>query len=129
MSLARKTPLRAKAWPKRPAKPMRPKARKVVSRGVKPNAAEQRYWDTLGDLCMACGKHGTVVHHILANAPGKAGRRDHFLVVKVCPGCHNMGTNSVHLLGSESAFLAKTGVDLVAIAVANRDDYLAGELL
>lgn len=109
--------------------PVRKVARKAVTRGIKPNAAEKAYWDTLGDVCMACGRLGTVVHHILANAPGKAGRRDHFLVVKVCPGCHNIGTDSVHLLGSEARFREVTGTDLVAIAVANRDDYLAGELL
>jgi len=127
--LARHTPLRAKT-PMRRTTPVRKVARKAVSRGIKPNADEQAYWDTLGDVCMGCGRHGgTVVHHILANAPGKGSRRDHMLVAKVCPGCHNMGTNSVHLLGSEAAFLAKTGVDLVAIAVANRDDYLLGELL
>lgn len=126
--LARHTPLRAKT-PMRRTAPVRKVARKAVTRGIKPNTAEKAYWDTLGDVCMACGRVGTVVHHILANAPGKAGRRDHMLVVKLDPGCHNMGTNSVHLLGSESAFLAKTGTDLVAIAVANRDDYLLGELL
>jgi hypothetical protein len=127
--LARHTPLRAKT-PMRRTTPVRKVARKAVSRGIKPNADEQAYWDTLGDVCMGCGRHGgTVVHHILANAPGKGSRRDHMLVVKLDPGCHNLGTNSVHLLGSEAAFLAKTGVDLVAIAVTNRDDYLLGELL
>lgn len=128
MSLARHTPLRAKT-PMRRTAPVRKVARKAVSRGVKPNADERAYWDTLGDACMACGRSGTVVHHILAHAPGKGSRRDHMLVVKLDPGCHNMGTNSVHLLGSEARFRDVTGVDLVAIAVANRDDYLAGELL
>lgn len=126
--LARHTPLRPKT-PMRRTAPVRKVARKAVTRGIKPNAAEKAYWATLGDVCMACGRVGTVVHHILANAPGKAGRRDHFLVVKLDPGCHNMGTNSVHLLGSEARFREVTGVDLVAISVANRDDYLAGELL
>lgn len=126
--LARHTPLRAKT-PMRRTAPVRKVARKAVSRGVLPNAAEKAYWDTLGNACMACGRNGTVVHHILANAPGKGKRRDHMLVVAICPGCHNNGPGSVHGEGSEAAFLAKTGVDLVAIAVANRDDYLLGELL
>jgi hypothetical protein len=127
--LARHTPLRAKT-PMRRTAPIRKVARKAVSRGIKPDADALAYWATLGDICMGCSRHGgTVVHHILANAPCKSGRRDHMLVVKLCPDDHNMGTNSVHLLGSEAAFLAKTGVDLVAIAVANRDDYLLGELL
>lgn len=127
--LARKAPLRAKTEIRRTA-PVRKVARKAISRGILPDAEALAYWATLGDLCMGCDRGGeTVIHHILANAPGKGKRRDHMLVVKLCPHCHNMGTNSVHLLGSEARFRDVTGVDLVAIAVANRDDYLAGELL
>lgn len=83
-----------------------------------------RYWNSLPDCCVACGAPGTVPHHILANAPGKKGRRDDMLIARICPNCHNMGTVSVHLLGSEAAFERETGVDLVAIAVRNRDAWL-----
>lgn len=126
--LARRTPLQRKPMQARKT-PIRKTGKRQVARGIKPDADALAYWATLGDLCEGCGATGTVVHHILANAPCKAGRRDHMLVVKLCPGCHNMGTNSVHLLGSEAAFLRVRGVDLVTIAVNNRDEYLAGELL
>lgn len=126
--LARRTPLNRTALKARTT-PMRKAGKRQVARGVKPDADALAYWSTLGDVCEGCGTCGTVVHHILANAPGKAGRRDHMLVVKLCPGCHNMKDNSVHLLGSEAAFLRVRGVDLVTIAVNSRDDYLAGEVL
>ncbi len=104
--------------------PLKRKAKKA------PSAAEKRYWDSLPDVCEACWElgvtrmNGLVVHHILASAPGKHGRRDNMLVCRLCPQCHNMGTISVHLLGSEAAFERETGVDLVAIAVRNRDAWL-----
>ena len=126
--LARRTPLKPTPFTARKA-PVRKSGKRQVARGVKPDADALAYWATLGDICEACGRSGTVVHHILANAPCKAGRRDHMLVVKLCPDDHNMGTNSVHLLGSEAAFLRVRGVDLVAIAVERRDEYLLGELL
>ena len=126
--LARRTPLKRMAMQSRKT-PVRKAGKRQVTRGIKPDAGALAYWATLGDLCEGCGTMGTVVHHILANAPCKAGRRDHMLVVKLCPGCHNMETNSVHLLGSEAAFLRVHGVDLVQIAVDRRDDYLAGEVL
>ena len=126
---ARRAPLK-QGKPLSRGKPMRRRSPNAVVRGVEPNADELAYWDTLGALCEGCDRGGdVVVHHILANAPGKGRRRDHMLVVKLCPDCHNMGNNSVHLLGSEAKFLEKTGRDLVAISVANRDDYLAGEVL
>ena len=92
----------------------------------KPTAEEKRYWASLRDVCWNCDARDTVIHHILADAPGKVGRRDHRLVVRLCPRCHNMGTESVHLLGSEDAFLRRHGVDLVAIAVIYRDQYFGG---
>jgi hypothetical protein len=55
----------------------------------------------------------------MADAPGKVRRRDEWFVVLLCSRCHNMGTKSVHLLGSEAMFMRETGVDLVAVAVAN----------
>jgi hypothetical protein len=128
--LSRKTPVKQR----KPLARVRAKARRnegrigherLKERRVEPNADELRYWESLPDICVACGKPGTVPHHILAPAPGKRGRRDHMLVVRLDPHCHNIGTYSVHLLGSEAAFLRETGVDLVAIAVRNRDEWEA----
>lgn len=126
--LARYTRLKPTPMPQRKTG-VRKSGKRQVARGIKPDAEALAYWATLGDICEACGCGGTVVHHILANAPGKGGRRDHMLVVKLCPTDHNMGTYSVHLLGSEARFLEATGIDLVAIAVERRDEYLLGELL
>lgn len=125
--LYRRAPLVQKAPIKR-GKPMRNRGRNRVARGIDPNADQLEYWNTLPDVCEGCGStQDIVVHHVLANAPGKQGRRDHWLIVKLCPRCHNMGTDSVHLLGSEAKFKLKTGVDLVAIAVSNRDWYWSGD--
>lgn len=120
--LSRKTPLKQRKPLSR--EPMRRKPRPAVP------ATVQRYWDSLPSRCEGCGhwdhaRELVVIHHILAEAPGKIGRRDDTLVVKLCPLCHNMGTKSVHLLGSEAAFKRETGVDLVAIAVRNRDAWEA----
>ena len=84
-----------------------------------PTAGERRYWDSLPASCVACGVETHVLHHILSPLPGKRSRRDHFFVVRLCPQCHNMGTRSVHLLGSEEAFKRATGTDLCAVAVGN----------
>lgn len=100
--------------------------RSPMKRRKKPvPAAVKAYWDSLPDTCVAIGAPGAVIHHILAEAPGKRGRRDDMLVVKLSPCVHNMGNLSVHLLGSEAKFAQVWGVDLVAIAVRNRDDWLA----
>lgn len=103
------------------------KSRRAVSRGIKPNAAQRRYWDSLPLECVVCGRetHRTP-HHILDdNIPGKTRHRDHMLVVRLDGGCHTENDISVHALGSEAAFMAATGIDLVAIAVRNRDAWEA----
>ncbi len=100
--------------------PLKPGRRK------QPTAAERAYWGSLPDVCPVCGTtRNIVIHHILSNAPGKQGRRDNMLVVKLCAHDHNIGTYSVHLLGSEAAFKREHGVDLVALAVASRDRWIA----
>lgn len=88
-----------------------------------PSKSDKDFWGRLPKRCQCCGYPESVVHHILASADGKTGRRDHRTVVKLCASCHNMGDNSIHMLGSESLFLERTGVDLVAIAVRNREEY------
>lgn len=64
-----------------------------------------------------------VIHHILARAPGKAWRRDHWFVVAIGAACHNGRADSVHGLGSEAAFARAFGIDLVAIAVERLEEW------
>ena len=114
--------------PKKRATPRRREGRvthqRVKQRASAPaSAVEQRFWDSLPPLCVACGAADAVIHHILSHHPAKRGRRDHLFVVRLCPQCHNMGTQSVHLLGSERAFLRERGVDLVAIAARNLETW------
>lgn len=121
--MLRKPLARKRATPRRNAgrithDRIRPKA------SAGPTADDRRYWDSLPDRCWCCGTSGTVIHHILANAPGKQGRRDHLLISKLCPQCHNLGTFSVHLLGSEAEVMECRGVDLVGMAVAKRDEWI-----
>lgn len=66
-----------------------------------------------------CGRVGEAIHHLLARVPGKGARRDHWFVVLLSHRCHNLGRESVHMLGSEAAFGKVHGVDLAAIAVQN----------
>lgn len=93
---------------------MRPKA------SADPTAEQERFHASLPKQCQCgCGRPRQCVHHLLARVPGKGKRRDHWYVVGLANYCHNLGTKSVHLLGSEAAFLRETGVDLVAIAISN----------
>ena len=117
-----------------PLKPKRDTPRRnekrIQHKRVKPKTTEapdwiKAIWDQIPDACEYCRRPGTVVHHILAAAPGKEGRRDHQLVVRLCPGHHNMGTISVHLLGSEEKFRAETGCDLIAAGIRNRERFFA----
>lgn len=100
---------------------------RVVQERLHPKASapptpEQRAyhrWVRARGQCEGCGGIGVChVHHLLSDAPGKVGRRDHFFVLSLCSGCHTNNTHSVHGLGSEAAFLAMFRIDLVAIAVA-----------
>lgn len=95
---------------------MRPKA----SAPPTPEQIEYSEWlrDSIG-RCEACGvRHNLVIHHLLSKVAGKKGRRDHWFLVLLCPHCHNMGSQSVHLLGSEGKFKKVHGVDLPAVSVA-----------
>lgn len=68
-------------------------------------------------LCeCGCGRSAQCTHHILAQHPAKYSRRDHWFVVRLSHHCHNGGTDSVHMLGSEEKFCEVHGVDLVGIA-------------
>lgn len=92
---------------------MRPKA------SAPPTPEQERYhlWLRQRACCEGCPQPGRAIHHLLARAPSKDGRRDHWFVVLLCAGCHNGRSDSVHGLGSEAKFLTKHGVDLVAVAV------------
>lgn len=94
-----------------------------------PNAEERAYHDWLKSTvmgCEACGRRiGLIIHHILSSLPPKAVKRDHWYVVRICGGCHNGDTNSVHLLGSEVLFQDETGVDLVAVSIRRLEEYRA----
>lgn len=66
-----------------------------------------------------CGRVGEAIHHLLARAPGKGPRRDHWFVVLLSHACHNLGRDSVHMLGSEAEFKRVHGVDLKEVAIEN----------
>lgn len=108
--LSRRTPLKRKR-----DKPRRNEGRVTHGR-MKPKATgktneEARHIECVASLgCLICGKPAEV-HHVM-HAPGKATRRDHRFVAPLCPD-HHRGNEGVHGLGSEKAFLALWGVDLV----------------
>jgi len=91
-----------------------------------PTVEQQHYWAWLRAFigrCEACGTRAQLnIHHLLARAPGKVGRRDHWFVVLICAGCHT-GAKGVHGLGSEAKFLTEHRVDLVAISVQRRGEW------
>lgn len=94
--------------------------------GAPPTPEQARFHASLPKLCQCgCGRPRQCVHHLLARAPGKGPRRDHWYVVGLANHCHNGGTKSVHLLGSEAAFLRETGIDLIAVAVTNLANWKA----
>lgn len=100
---------------------------RIKPRTVEPTAEQRRYHDWLRErgACEACGvQHDLVLHHILARAPGKVGRRDHWFCVILCAPDHNGRADSVHGLGSEAAFAEKVRIDLVAIAIARLGEYM-----
>lgn len=112
--LKRKTPLRAK----RPT-PRRDEGRvahqRTKRKATSKTAEEARFLELVASLgCLICGKPASV-HHIM-HAPGKQRRRDHRFVAPLCRE-HHQGDSGVHGLGSESAFLALWGVDLVGWAM------------
>lgn len=124
----KRSPLRAKR-----ATPRRNEGR-VCHERMKPKAAadptgeQRRYWLWLRERgqCEACRTSvDLVIHHLLSPARGKVGRRDHWFVVLLCPMCHNMGTQSVHLLGSEAQFYRRHGVNLISTSVARLEEYRA----
>lgn len=59
-----------------------------------------------------CGAK-SVIHHVMHMPHGmKRTRRDDRFIAPLCPNHHNIGNHSVHMLGSEAAFLIAHGIDL-----------------
>lgn len=116
----KRTPLRAKRPTPRRSEGRINHVRMKRKASAEPDAEQAHYHLHLRATarCEGCGAPGHHIHHILAHAPDKAGRRDHWLVVLLCAGCHNGRSDSVHGLGSEAAFMAIHRVDLVAVALA-----------
>lgn len=113
--MLRRAPLKAKR-----DKPRRNEGR-VQHKRIKPKATgktaeEARFIELVAGLgCLICGKPASV-HHIM-HAPGKAKRRDHRFIAPLCRD-HHQGDEGVHGLGSEAAFRALWGVDIVGWAMA-----------
>ena len=118
--MLRRTPLRPKRKAPRRNEGRVRHARIKAKASADPTAEQREYHAHLRRLgrCEACKRGGDlVIHHILASVRGKVGRRDHWYVVLLCPGCHNMRADSVHGLGSEAAFYRAHTVDLVAASI------------
>jgi hypothetical protein len=86
------------------------------------NVSVQRYWDSLPDQCEVCGAVNPSIHHII-HVNRQRITKDDMLVVKLCGHCHQTSKDSVHQLGGERQFLAKTGWNLVELAVLRRHDW------
>tara|TARA_R110000824_G_scaffold401790_1_gene616412 strand:- start:1994 stop:2386 length:393 start_codon:yes stop_codon:yes gene_type:complete len=93
-------------------KRMKPKARRPATK------EEDAHIDRLCKLpCIVPGCFAAPVYHHIMHMNGKDCRRDHRYGANLCPDHHNMGNQSVHLLGGEKAFLTHHGVDLVKYAI------------
>lgn len=62
--------------------------------------------------CVLCGSHGVQVHHI-REGQGMAQRASNFLVVPLCPDCHQ-GPSGVH--GDKSMMRIKKMTELDMLA-------------
>lgn len=108
--MLRRAPLRAKRLTPR-RNEGRVQHKRIKRPRVSKTAEEARHLKTVAGLgCLICGAPANV-HHLMA-APGKRCRKDHRLVVPLCQR-HHQGDHGVHGLGSEAAFLALWGVDLI----------------
>src|SRR3546814_2378968 len=124
--LQRRTPLKRTGGLK--AKRAGPRTGRMKPNARFPDAKVKAYWSSLERRCVVCkSTQDTVLHHILARLPQKLRQRDHRFVAILCAAHHNMGDDSVHLLGSEAAFQHRHGVDLVQIAVDNWEAFRSEE--
>lgn len=88
--------------------------------------AERRHKGYIKSLpCIGCGIQGiSEAHHVLADAPDKRWRRDHWFLVPACPDCHR-GPDGIHGTGNEAEWAAARGLDLLAAARSYREERLA----
>ena len=79
---------------------------------IKPKLAKQpRHVARVAGLgCCVC-QGPAVVHHVTELGHGRITRDDRFIVA-LCALHHNMGNDSIHLLGSNARFFEVHGVDL-----------------
>jgi hypothetical protein len=106
---------------------MKPRPGEITPEQGRYHESLRRFPDGRNRPCQCgCGRIGEDLHHLLARAPGKGPRRDHWFVVLLAKFCHNLGRDSVHMLGSEAAFKKVHGVDLVKVAVDNLKGWTDG---
>lgn len=90
-----------------------------------PTAAVKRFWTWLTTehpACQACGRIASHIHHII-HVNWQRITKDDWLVVHLCPDCHQYGEKAVHRLGGDGAFYEATGIELVHRAVLNRHNF------
>lgn len=113
MTLQRKTPLRSTSTLKR--SPMRKKARKTRTK------AESAYHDRVAQLgCILCDLLGypqvpATLHH-LREGQGMAQRASHWLVIPLCPVCHQ-GEQGLHGDRTLLRMAKVTELDLLALTI------------
>ena len=79
---------------------------------IKPKLAKQpKHVARVAGLgCCVC-QGPAVVHHVTELGHGRITRDDRFIVA-LCALHHNMGNDSIHLLGSNARFFEVHGIDL-----------------
>jgi hypothetical protein len=79
---------------------------------IKPRLAKQpkHVARVAGMGCLVC-KQPAVVHHVTELGHGRITKDDRY-VVPLCALHHNMGNDSIHLLGSNARFYEVHGIDL-----------------
>lgn len=87
--------------------PKLPKFGRIKPRLAKQPAHKNR---VAGLGCVVC-RGPAVVHHVRERGHGLEARDDRY-VVPLCSLHHNMGNDSIHLLGSNAKFLEVHGIDL-----------------
>jgi hypothetical protein len=75
-------------------------------------ASERRHHDRIAQLpCIACGRHGVHVHHVVSDG-FKRISKNHMRVVPLCPDCHLDGKTAVHRI-DPAVFNQMHGFDLL----------------
>lgn len=102
----------------------RPHARRKVRKGKAATAEQQRFHERVREMpCLACGAWPVSVHHVRHDG-FKGITRNHWLVVPLCPACHQHGPNAVHTIGYP-AFDALHGISQYQHALHLKEDFNA----